>query len=195
MAIIPCRWAEEPAPLRRQRRTLAQASWVTTMTGEAYKEPMLRSVVCACVLVIGEGVVVGCGGSSSKPLPPSMAALARTFIQHGHPLPPSYSDLVHYGWRVDPSRSHCTARDTGTLGEGGDPERAHQGTREEFCHFYFIGTPASGDGLTPPIRPHKMHQGWYVAWHCDRRWTHCYIASEQHVSPTGAGPVDNPYSQ
>jgi hypothetical protein len=89
------------------------------MTGEAYKEPMLRSVLCACVVVIGEGVVVGCGGSSSKPLPPSMAALARTFIQHGHPLPPSYSDLVHYGWRVDPSRSHCTARDTGTLGEGG----------------------------------------------------------------------------
>src|SRR4051794_33928468 len=93
--------------------------WVTTMTSEAYKEPMLRSVVCACVLVIGGGVVAGCGGSSSRPRPPSMASLARTFIQHGHPLPPSHSHLVHYGWHLDPSGSHCTAReDTQTLGEG-----------------------------------------------------------------------------
>jgi hypothetical protein len=168
---------------------------VTTMTGEAYKEPMLRSVVCACVLVIGAGVVAGCGGSSSRPPPPSMASLARTFIQHGHPLPPSYSDRVHYGWHVDPSRSHCTARDSQTLGEGGDLKRAHQGTREEFCHFYFIGTPTPADGPKPPIPPHKLHQGWYVAWHCSPRWTHCYIASNQHVSPTGAGPVDNLYSQ
>ena len=113
--------------------------------------PMLRSVVCACVLAIGGGVVAGCGASSSKPPPPSMASLARTFIQHGHPRPPSYIDLVHYGWHVDPSLSHDPARDAKTLGEGGDPNRAHQGTREEFCHFYFIGTPTRGDSSKPPI--------------------------------------------
>ena len=125
-----------------------------------------------------------------------MASFARTFIQHDHPFPPSYSDLVHYGWHVDTSRSHCIARDAHTLGEGGDRKRAtHEGTREEFCHFYFIGTPTSADGPKPPIPPHKLHQGWYVAWHCSPRWTHCYIVSEIHVSPTGAGPVDNLYSQ
>lgn len=157
---------------------------------------MLRSVVWACVFVIGGGVVAGCGGSSSKkPPPPSMASFARTFVQHGHPLRPTYSDLVHYGWHVDLSRSHCTARDDQTLGEGGDLKRAHQGTREEFCHFYFIGTPRRADGPKPPIPPHKLHQGWYVAWHCSPQWTHCYIASDQPVSPTGAGPVDNLYSQ
>src|SRR3954447_4644571 len=87
---------------------------------------MLRSVVCACVLAIGSGVVagVGCGASSSKPSPPSMASLARTFIQHGHPRPPSYIDLVHYGWQVDPSRSQCIARDAHTLGEGAT-QRGH----------------------------------------------------------------------
>jgi hypothetical protein len=157
---------------------------------------MLRSVVCACVLAFGGGVLAGCGTSSSKSAasPPSTASFARMFIQHEHPLPPSHSDSVHFGWHLDPSRSHCTTRDTGSLGEGGDPARARQRSREEFCHFYFTGIPTV-DGPKPPIPPPKMHQGWYVAWHCGPRWTRCYIASEQHVSSTGAGPVDNPYSQ
>ena len=121
--------------------------------------------------------------------------LAHTFIQHDHPLPPSSSDLVHYGWRLDPSRSHCTARnDTPTLGEGGDRKRARQGTREEFCHFYFIGTPTSSDRPTPPIRPHKcvgVVRGLALQSTVDA----LLHPSDRRVSPTGAGPVDNLYSQ
>ena len=55
--------------------------------------------------------------------------------------------------------------------------------------------PASVDGAKPALAAHKMRQQWYVAWQCGPRWTHCYVVSEQHVSPTGAGPVDNLYSQ
>jgi hypothetical protein len=152
----------------------------------------------AGVLLIGgaglasSGLLVGCGESASEPSPPSTASLARAFIQHRH-APFSHGDLLHYDWHPSVSQSHCTVRDTQTgLGEGKIREKA---ARELFCHLRFTGTPTSVDGAKPALAAHKMRQQWYVAWHCGPRWTHCYVVSEQHVSPTGAGSVDNLYSQ
>jgi hypothetical protein len=54
---------------------------MTAAAAEAYNKTMLRPLLLACVLVIGGGVVAGCGGGVQK----NVRAVAKQFLGDGNP--------------------------------------------------------------------------------------------------------------